>query len=59
MGIEDPDADVAEQLRPAHDLEDDPTVEDAATDPDGLPAEADPVDVADQRTIVPQDVDEP
>lgn len=56
MGIEDPDADVAEQMRSSDDLEydtDDPSGE------GGLPAEADPADVADQRLVVPQDIDEP
>jgi hypothetical protein len=51
MGIEDPDADVAEQLRPAVVTEDD---EDPVSDPDGLPLEADPADVAEQREVVPQ-----
>jgi hypothetical protein len=51
MGIEDPDADVAEQRTSVQD--DDDTV----TDPDGLPAEADPADVAEQRTVVPEDDD--
>lgn len=59
MGIEDPDADVAEQLRPAADDEDDPTVDDAVADPDDLPLEADPADVAEQRLIVPEVIDEP
>jgi hypothetical protein len=54
MGIEDPEADVAEQLRPASPVEED---DDRVTDPDGLPAEADPADVADQRTVVPEDDD--
>lgn len=58
MGIEDPDADVVEQQRTVDDLDDDPAV-DATADPDGLPAEADPADVAEQRMIVPQDIDEP
>jgi hypothetical protein len=51
MGIEDPEADVAEQQLPAVPPEDDDTV----TDPDELPAEADPADVAEQRTVVPDD----
>lgn len=59
MGIEDPDADVVEQQRPVDDLDDEPAIDGPPTDPDGLPAEADPADVADQRTIVPQDMDEP
>jgi hypothetical protein len=49
MGIEDPDADVAEQRTNV--LED----EDTVIDPDDLPAEADPADVAEQRTVVPDD----
>jgi hypothetical protein len=51
MGIEDPEADVAEQQLPAVPPEDDDTV----TDPDELPVEADPADVAEQRTVVPED----
>ncbi|HET6257573.1 hypothetical protein [Pseudonocardia sp.] len=47
MGIEDPDADVVEQLTP---IEDD---DDAVEDPSGLPLEADPADVAEQRQVVP------
>jgi hypothetical protein len=57
MGIEDPDADVVEQQRSVDDLEDDPAAD--VTTADGLPAEADPADVAEQRMIVPQDIDEP
>ena len=45
MGIEDPDADVVEQLQSAE-----PVV-----DPEGLPSEADPADVAEQRIVVPDD----
>jgi hypothetical protein len=52
MGIEDPDADVAEQLQA---IDDDI---DPLTDPNGLPLEADPADVAEQREVVPQDDDE-
>jgi hypothetical protein len=48
MGIEDPDADVVEQLTP---IEDD---DDAVEDPSGLPLEADPADVAEQRQVVPE-----
>lgn len=48
MGIEDPDADVAEQLRPVED-DDDPV-----GDPGGLPLEANPADVAEQREVVPE-----
>jgi hypothetical protein len=51
MGIEDPDADVAEQLQPTAPVEDD----EPALDPGGLPAEADPADVAEQREVVPED----
>lgn len=54
MGIEDPDADVAEQQYSTDDAADE-----AGVDLDELPAEADAADVADQRRIVPQDVDEP
>jgi hypothetical protein len=54
MGIEDPDADVAEQLQPVTPGEDD---EEPAYDPEGLPPEADPADVAAQRGVVPQDED--
>ncbi|WP_219418144.1 hypothetical protein [Pseudonocardia nigra] len=52
MGIEDPDADVAEQQRPtaASEESDEPAV-----DPGGLPLEADPADVAEQREVVPED----
>jgi hypothetical protein len=46
MGIEDPDADVVEQLTP---VEDDDPVEDLS----GLPLEADPADVAEQREVTP------
>jgi hypothetical protein len=55
MGIEDPDADVAEQLQaaePADDSDETPVV-----DPDTLPSEADPADVAEQRLAVPEDDD--
>lgn len=54
MGIEDPDTDVAEQLRPV----DDDGSADTVADPDGLPLEADPADVAEQREIVPEYDDE-
>jgi hypothetical protein len=53
MGIEDPDDDVAEQLRA---LEDDE--HGLAGDPTGLPLEADPADVAEQREVVPEYDDE-
>jgi hypothetical protein len=48
MGIEDPEADVAEQLRPAASIEDD----EPAAGTGGLPSEADPADVAEQREVV-------
>lgn len=51
MGIEDPDADVVEQLQGA-DGGDEP-VDDVAD----LPSEADPADVAEQRLAVPDDDD--
>jgi hypothetical protein len=54
MGNEDPDADVAEQRRPTAPSEEG---EEPVTDPGGLPAEADPADVAEQRAIVPEDDD--
>jgi hypothetical protein len=54
MGIEDPDGDVAEQQRPAGTEERD----EPAGDPGGLPLEADPADVAEQREVVPQDDDD-
>jgi hypothetical protein len=57
MGIEDPDADVAEQQRSTDDGDD--AADEAGVDLDELPPEADAADVADQRRIVPQDVDEP
>ena len=53
MGIEDPEADVAEQLRPTAPDEDD----EPATDQDGLPPEADPADVAEQREVVDESDD--
>jgi hypothetical protein len=54
MGIEDPDADVAEQHQPVTPGEDD---EEPAHDPQGLPPEADPADVAEQREVVAEDDD--
>lgn len=54
MGNEDPDADVAEQQRPTAPVEDG---EEPVGDPGGLPAEADPADVAEQRVVVPEDDD--
>jgi hypothetical protein len=53
MGIEDPDADVAEQQQTLRDDE-----QDIAGDPSGLPLEADPADVAEQREVVPEYDDE-
>ena len=50
MGIEDPDADVAEQHTSV--LEDHDEEEDSVVEPD-IPVEADPADVAEQRTEVP------
>lgn len=52
MGIEDPDADVAEQLQAAGPTDEN---EETVVDPGGLPAEADPADVAEQRLVVPED----
>jgi hypothetical protein len=52
MGNEDPDADVAEQQRETATPED---ADEPVTDPGGLPPEADPADVAEQRVIVPED----
>jgi hypothetical protein len=52
MGIEDPDADVAEQLQSAEPADD---AEEPVVDPEGLPSEADPADVAEQRLVVPDD----
>jgi hypothetical protein len=54
MGNEDPDADVAEQQRETVPPEGD---DEPATDPGGLPSEADPADVAEQRAAVPEDDD--
>ena len=51
MGIENPDADVVEQLQGAEDDEE------PVDDPEGLPSEADPADVAQQRIPVPDDDD--
>lgn len=52
MGIEDPDADVAEQQSSAVPEEDG---EDTVADLLGLPDEANPADVAEQRAVVPDD----
>ncbi|HYH32620.1 MAG TPA: hypothetical protein VD903_19790 [Pseudonocardia sp.] len=59
MGNEDPDADVAEQLQAAEPGEDGPDEngEERAGDPGGLPSEADPADVAEQRAVVPENDD--
>ena len=54
MGIEDPDADVAEQLQSAAPTDDG---DESVVDADALPAEADPADVAEQRAAVPDDDD--
>jgi hypothetical protein len=55
MGIEDPDADVAEQLRPALPTDDEQDGDEPAEAPGSLPIEADPADVAEQREVVPED----
>ncbi|MHA6629541.1 hypothetical protein ACU61A_29230 [Pseudonocardia sichuanensis] len=54
MGNEDPDADVAEQQREAAPPED---AEEPVVDPGGMPSEANPADVAEQRVVVPEDDD--
>ena len=54
MGIEDPDADVAEQQSSAVP---EGNGEDTVAGPLGLPPEADPADVAEQRAVVPEDDD--
>lgn len=51
MGIEHPDADVVEQLQRTDDGDE------PVDDPTDLPPEADPADVAEQRTVVPDDDD--
>jgi hypothetical protein len=51
MGIEDPDADVVEQLQSAGDATE------PVEDPGDVPSEADPADVAEQRAAVPDDDD--
>ena len=50
MGIEDPDADVAEQRKPV----DDDDGADIVEDPGSMPLEANPADVAEQREVVPE-----
>jgi hypothetical protein len=57
MGIEDPDADVTEQLLSAADEEDDEDDEAPEAGREDLPAEADPADVAEQRHAVPSEDD--
>jgi hypothetical protein len=59
MGIEDPDADVTEQLlSAADDAEDDAADDEApAAGREDLPPEADPADVAEQRIAVPGEDD--
>lgn len=52
MGNEDPDADVAEQHNPVV------PPDDEVGDPGELPLEADPVDVAGQHQVVPEDEEE-
>ncbi|GAA0902653.1 hypothetical protein [Pseudonocardia zijingensis] len=54
MGIEDPDADVVEQLQSADDTDD---TDEPAAEPQDLPSEADPADVVEQRLAVPTDDD--
>lgn len=50
MGIENPDADVVEQLQSTDD-------EEPVDEPVDLPSEADPADVAEQHVPVPDDDD--
>lgn len=62
MDPEQPEADVVEQQHLVDDG--DPDDHDTAAadrfgDADAFPSEADPADVAEQRAIVPQDIDEP
>lgn len=52
MGDEDPDVDVAEQQLPTTPGQD---PEEPVADPDPMPSEADPADVAEQRVVVPED----
>jgi hypothetical protein len=57
MGIEDPDADAAEQRRLVTDLDEDEQEEAGSTQP---PWEADPADFAEQHRVVDSaDDDEP
>ncbi len=64
MDPEQPEADVLEQGVDTADTDPDDAARgtatlDVFTDPDGFPTEANPADVAEQRAVVPQDVDEP
>jgi hypothetical protein len=52
MGIEDPDADVAEQRQSGEPAE---NGEEPVADLEELPTEADPADVVEQRFVVPDD----
>jgi hypothetical protein len=54
MGNEDPDADVVEQQLPTTPGEDG---DEPVADPEGMPSEANPADVAEQRAAVPEDED--
>jgi hypothetical protein len=57
MGIEDPDADAADQRRPVTDLQED---DDELGDFGRPPIEADPADFAEQHRAVPSiDEDDP
>ncbi|MBV8994833.1 MAG: hypothetical protein JO287_14325 [Pseudonocardiales bacterium] len=57
MGIEDPDADAADQRRPVTDLQDDDEEMGDLTQP---PLEADPADFAEQHRAIPSiDEDDP
>ena len=57
MGIEDPDADAADQRRPVTDLQDDDEELGDLTQP---PLEADPADFAEQHRAIPSiDEDDP
>lgn len=51
-GVEEPDADVAEQRRPLDDADDPPPLDEP------LPDDADEADVLDQRRIVPAEDDD-
>jgi hypothetical protein len=57
MGIEDPDADVAEQRLPAEQVDEDVPADDGVGF--AVPLEADPADVAEQHAEIPlTDADE-